>query len=65
MRPVLGERQWDWKRWEGCNKQSEAKIYEPWQVIECEGGIEQGGIQRGFTPGSLGRMMVSLREVEI
>lgn len=36
----------------------------PWQVTECEGGIEQGGIQRGFKPGLLGRMIVSLMEVK-
>lgn len=36
----------------------------PWQVIECEGGIEQGDIQRGLQPGLLGKVMVSLVEVK-
>lgn len=46
MRLVLGQRPWEWKRWKRCNKQSETRIYMPWQVIECEDGIEKGGIQR-------------------
>ena len=43
------------KGWEGCNKQSEARTYMPWQVKECEDGIETKGIQRDCMPGSLGK----------
>ena len=39
---------------EGYNKQSESRTYMPWQVKECQDGIEPKGIQRGFMPGSLG-----------